>query len=183
MLPLPLPILACPAQLTLNPLVVTLLVSGADANAGDLNPAVLTPGVTLIIRMTIVYTDNNPANDPNPPPLVFEVIVEPEDWIDPPCSYLEVNCKVFENNEMIMFAPNAPGGFATLSLFEVAAFSAQSDVNVVSTTCDVRCQAVGECGGINALLEPSQAGIPFGTPVQSGFNNGFCNPVVDEDRT
>lgn len=158
-----------------------LLVAGAEANAGDLNPAVLEDGVNIIIRMTIVYTDNIPGNPPNPPPLVFEVVVETQDWNNEPCSFLQEDCEVFKNNEILMFAPDARNGFATLTIDAVTAFTADSDVNIVSTTCDVRCQVAGECEGIDPSLEPSGTGIPFGMPRQSVFNNGFCDPSIFDD--
>lgn len=159
----------------LNPQIVVLLVSGVDVNAGDLSPTVLEPAVTIIIRMTIVYTDNNPDNPSNPPPLVFDVVVEPQDWHPVPCSYLQEDCVVFDNDEILMFAPNAVGGFATLTLDAVNDFTAQTDINVVSTKCVLLCQDAGECA---ASLDPSGVGIDFGVPVQSVFNNGFCNPSI-----
>lgn len=73
------PILSSPvAQLIRNPQVVTLLVSGTDPNAGDLNPSVLEAAtdashVAILVRITLVYTDNNPNNWPQPDPLAFEV--------------------------------------------------------------------------------------------------------------
>lgn len=165
---------------------MVLLVSGTEANAGDLHPVVLEAevdgsSVTIIVRMTIAYTDNNPDNDPNPPDLVFEVVVEPQDWNDKPCSYLEEDCVVFENDEILMFAPDAPGGFATLTVNAVSTFTADTDINVISSKCDVRCQVAGECETLNAALAPSGGGIDFGVPVQSVFNNGFCNPSIFSD--
>lgn len=168
-----------PTQLILNPQIVLLLISGADPNAGDLNPAVLGGNkVTIIVRMTITYTDNNPDNDPNPPPLVFEEVVEPDDWNDDPCSYLEDDCVVFDNDDILMFAPDAIGGFATLSLNEVNAFTAQSNVTITNTTCDVRCMEAGECA---TALEPAGTGVAFGIPNNNTFNNGFCDPSIWND--
>ena len=87
-------------QLVLNPLVVVLLVSDGVSSAGDLNPAVLeaagvTP-VSIIIRITLVYTDNTAADPSQRLSLVFEVVVEPGDWNEMPCSYLEEDCVVFQ---------------------------------------------------------------------------------------
>ena len=171
-------------QLILNPVVVVLLVSDGVTNAGDLNPAVLeaaglTP-VAIIIRITLIYTDNTASNPLQQLSLVFEVVVEPGDWNDSPCSYLEEDCVVFQSDGILMFAPDAPGGFATLSLDALTQFTDDSDINIVSNTCDVRCQNAGECGDLNTSLEPS-GGILFGTPVQSTFNNGFCNPSIFDD--
>ena len=172
-------------QLVLNPLVVVLLVSDGVSSAGDLNPAVLeaagvTP-VSIIIRITLVYTDNTAADPSQRLSLVFEVVVEPGDWNEMPCSYLEEDCVVFQSDGILMFAPDAPGGFATLSLDALTQFTADSDINIVSNVCDVRCQNAGECSAFDTSLEPSGAGIQFGTPVQSTFNNGFCNPTIFDD--
>ena len=172
-------------QLVLNPLVVVLLVSDGVSSAGDLNPAVLeaagvTP-VSIIIRITLVYTDNIAADPSQRLSLVFEVVVEPGDWNEMPCSYLEEDCVVFQSDGILMFAPDAPGGFATLSLDALTQFTADSDINIVSNVCDVRCQNAGECSAFDTSLEPSGAGIQFGTPVQSTFNNGFCNPTIFDD--
>ena len=77
-----------PVQIILNPGVVILLVAVGNLNGGALNPIILgNTGVNIIIRITIIYTDNK--GDPNVQlTIVFDVVVAPEDWNISPCSYL-----------------------------------------------------------------------------------------------
>ncbi|CAM9584751.1 unnamed protein product, partial [Ectocarpus sp. 8 AP-2014] len=168
-------------QLTLNSRIVELLVSGDDANAGDLNPAVLGVGASfnIIIIMTIVYTDNTAADPSEEKMNVFEVVVTPDDWTDVACSYLEDDCVVFENEELFMFAPDAPGGFATLSLDAVNEINANTDINVIiSTKCTLVCENASDC---DSDLDPADSGVDFGVVQQSTFNNGFCTPRIWDD--
>lgn len=177
---------ACPfirtylAQLTLNDEIVVLLISGDNANAGDLNPAVLgtAAAVNIIIRMTIIYTDNTAADPSVQETIVFDVLVVPGDWTEEPCSFIENDCVVFENDELFMFAPDSPGGFATLSLDAVNEFNADTDVNVISTRCTLVCENASEC---DSDLDPAGNGIDFGVIQQSRFNNGFCDPTIWND--
>ena len=165
-----------------------LLVAFGAANGGRLNPFVEGNGsVTIIIRITLLFTDNN-ALDPTEQEIdVFDVVVEPDDWTTTPCSYLQQDCEVFRNDEIVMFAPDVVGGFAVLSIDAKRVFSVQSDVNVISTTCNVRCQfPAPECTEAEddvtgANLDVTGLGTPFGTPVQNTFNNGFCNPSIFDD--
>ena len=168
----------------MNPQVVILLISGTNPNAGNLNPVVLIANgfdpVTIIIRIALIYTDNTAADPTAQETLVFEVVVEPADWVDPPCSYLQEDCPVFQSSDIVMFAPDAPGGFAILSLDALSQFTENSDINIVSNTCDIRRQD-NVCNGFDPSLAPSGSGVVFGTPVQSTFNNGFCTPSIFND--
>ncbi|CAM9544860.1 unnamed protein product, partial [Laminaria digitata] len=172
-------------QIMLNPVVVVLLIAVGTENGGELNPIILgNTDVTIVIRLTLLYTDN--LGDPNVQlSLVFDVVVEPEDWNQTPCSYLQEDCIVFQNDEILMFAPDAPGGFTTLSIEALNQFTANSNINIISNTCDVRCQVGSDCGDIQdstgANLASGGVGTLFGIPTQSTFNNGFCDPSIFDD--
>ena len=161
-------------------MVAVLLVSDGIASAGDLNPAVLEAAgidpVTIVIRNTLVYSDNAASDPSQQLSLVVEKVVEPGDWNEETCSYLEEDCIVFQSDGVLLFAPDAPGGLATLSLDDLNEFTDDSSISIISNTCDVRCQDTGVCNALDALLHPTGTGILFGNPVQSTFNNGFCNP-------
>eukprot|EP00752_Nemacystus_decipiens_P011582 g10286.t1 len=154
-------------RLVLSSTIVVLLISGTDPTAGNLSPIVADPDVTIIIRITIIFTDNNAADTNMEQSLIFDVTVVPDDWNPEPCSYLEDDCVVFENDEIIMFAPDFVGGFATLSLEAVNEFTADTDINVISTACD--------------LVQEGQPDVAFGEPDRSRFNAGFCDPSIWND--
>ena len=172
----------------MSTVVLQLLVAFGTANGGRLNPFVPgNPRAAILIRITLTYTDNNALNPTEQLILVFDVIVQPEDWTQTPCSFLQRDCIVFRNDEIIMFAPDRVGGFAIVSLESLSVFTAQSDVDIISTICDVRCEVnssectEAEIAVAGANLSPVGSGTPFGIPVLSTFNNGFCIPVVVED--
>lgn len=59
---------------------------------------------------------------------------------------------MFQNSHNLIFAPDSQGRFATLSLDALSQFMAESDINVVSNTCDVRCQTLA-CAALS--IHPS----------------------------
>ena len=139
--------------------------------------------VTIIVRITLTYTeiddDNNAAGEART--LEFEATVEPEDWTVAPCSYLQEDCIVFQNDKIILFAPDAPDLPGVLSIEAFDDFTAASEVNVISQSCDVRCAAGSDCttyGTEPDDLDSMGPGVSFGTIVQSIFNNGFCDPSI-----
>lgn len=171
-------------QLILNLDIVLLLIAFGVNIGGQLNPFIFVQfgGATIIIRITIVYTDNNSADPTAQLTEMFDVEVVPDDWNEP-CSYTD-NCVVFENDEILMFAPPTVDGFSVLSMDSVNAFTADSDVNVLSTKCDLRCADATACDEFEptpGALDPEGPGIDFGVPQQSTFNNGFCNPSIFDD--
>ena len=130
-------------------MVSQLLVKFGTDDGGRLNPSVEgNPSVAIIIRITLIYTDNNASNPTQQLTLEFDVVVQPGDWNPTPCSFLLGHCIVFQNDEIIMFVPDIPGpnGRTVVSLDALSDFTAQSDVNVISTICDVRCETTStEC--------------------------------------
>ncbi|MEP6167814.1 MAG: hypothetical protein ABJ208_03850, partial [Rhodopirellula bahusiensis] len=167
-----------------------LLVKFGDDDGGRLNPFVQgNPSVAIVIRITLLYTDNNAVDTTEQLTLVFDVVVEPDDWDTTPCSFLKEDCVVFQNDEIIMFAPDIPGlnGRAVISLDALNEFTSDSDVNVISTTCDVRCEDTSpECTAAEndvsgADLDPVGPGTLFGIPNRNTFNNGFCDPSIFDD--
>lgn len=160
-----------------------------SSNAGQLNPAVLGDDatVTIIVRTTLVYTELNDSGDAASDEMTveFEATVEPEDWTTTPCSYLQDNCIVFQNDKLIMFAPDAPGLPGVLSIEAFDEFTADSKVNVISESWDVRCDADSDCTEFETAgtidLDSEGPGTSFGSIVQSTFNNGFCDPGIFEE--
>eukprot|EP00904_Undaria_pinnatifida_P007796 jgi/Undpi1/4146/HiC_scaffold_16.g07513.m1 len=175
--------------------IIFLLIKVGDFNGGQLNPFVLTASgiqaVTIIIRITLTYTETTNGVTSGPLIIVFESIVEEGDWNPSPCSYIEEDCIVFENDDVILFAPDNVGGTGVLSIFALNEFTSSDSVTVDAESCDVRCQDAGVCDNFvlpptvtssNTIdLDPDGDGTDFGTIVQSVFNTGFCNPSIFDD--
>lgn len=79
------------------------------------------------------------------------------------------------------------GGFSVLSIPNVTAFTVESNVIVVNSTCDLRCAEPDVCDVIisNSTelnptvlnpgdLEPNGDGIPFAIASTALFMNDFC---------
>ena len=173
-------------QLIANPIVIKLLYgTTVILNGGFLNPYVLDIRITIIIRMTITYIDLTIAGNPTFVE-IFDVTVYPEDWREP-CSYTGTTCITFQNDDIRLIAPPAVGGFSVLSIPDVAAFTADSNVVVVNSTCDLRCADPDVCDPIVANstelslttlspgdLEPDGNGVSFAISSTAQFISGFC---------
>ncbi|MEP2388902.1 hypothetical protein [Hyphomonas sp.] len=174
------------SQIQFFSVIILLLVEVGDQNAGQLNPAIVEgPSVTIIVRITLKYREideNGVASKELT--LVFEATVVPEDWTVTPCSYLQKDCIVFKNDEIIMFAPDTPDVPGVLSIDAFDNFTAATELNVISQSCDVRCAAGSNCttfGTESDNLDSMGPGIGFGNISQSTFNNGFCEPSIFGD--
>lgn len=77
-----------------------------------------------------------------------------------------------------MLAPDAPGGFATLTLFTVKAFT-EGRLRRERHQHHLRRPLPG-CGRLRDEhgSRTTGGGIEFGTAVQSVFNNGFCSTLA-----
>ena len=173
-------------EITIFPIVIVLLIEVGSSNAGRLNPALLGSGaVTIIIRIILQYTEiDENGVESDALELTFEVVVEPGDWTTPPCSYLQTDCIVFKNDDVILFAPDTPSGSVVLSIAAFDEFTADTSVNVINNSCDVRCKDPNVCDAFEISsgdLAPNGNGTDFGTIVQSTFNNGFCTPGIFND--
>lgn len=158
-------------------------------NAGQLNPAILGSGaVDIVVRITLQYTVlDDTDNESEEQDHTFEATVKPEEWTNPPCSYLQDDCIVFQNEKVILYAPDAPGLTGVLSIAALDVFTANSTVNVVSESCDLRCDTGSNCTRFETAptidLDAEGPGTRFGTVVQSTFNNGFCIPSIFSNVT
>lgn len=150
---------------------------------GAIHPAIRgLPNVDIIVRITITYTNNNAANPTEQFVEVFDTPVAPGDW-GRSCGYDGTrNCAVFENEEIKLLAPVTTTSPGILTVESVQAFTAPgTNINVVSTFCDVRCVRGVRCrpfetGPVEAgSLGFFTDGVPFGEVVQTGFSSGLCN--------
>ena len=78
-----------------------------------------------------------------------------------------------------MIAPPLPeiDSFAVVSIPDVAAFTADSDVNIISSFCSLLCAIESDCSPFEANpgdLDHDDVGIPFGVVLSSRFVAGFC---------
>lgn len=108
-----------PSQIAFNPQLLVLLVAVGSENGGQLNPAILDPAniaaVTIIVR-SICCLPRTPTTPGPTQTILFDVVVEPADWAETPCSYLPDDCVVFENADSLMFAPDTPSGAGTVRI-------------------------------------------------------------------
>lgn len=148
----------------------------------------LLQGIAVIVRITLVYTElddnGNAAGDERT--TVFESTIESGDW-NPKGRYSRGSV-VFQNDEVVLFAPDYPEKLTgVLSIEAFDAITADSKVNVVSEACDIRCMDSSDCTlfqtPYNNRLDSEGPGVSFGTIVESTFNNGFVNPQSSRTRT
>lgn len=155
-----------------------MLVLMPGGSAGSMSPISLPPGVVpdIIIRLTLEYTDNNAADPTEVHTATVDSVVNPMHWNTVPCTYSD-DCMVFETSDIIMFAPPTEGGLAVLSWTTVDEFDEDSDVNILSSKCDLRCTASSECSPFQSSpgeLLFDGVGKPLGTVHLQSFNSGFC---------
>lgn len=179
---IPLRLHSCSTQIIFSSKVEWLLIDNlSDKGLGALNPNSGLSEATIIIRIIIIYVDNTADNPNLQKTTSFDIPVDREDWSDA-CGYNgDTDCVVFENDDIKMFAPPAPGQPGVLSANEVTAFTAPgTDIRVISSSCDVRCDNGQDCSPVegtvvsNGDLDFDGSGLPFGIPTQSSFFNGFC---------
>lgn len=117
---------------------------------------------------------------------VSEEVVEPKDWADAPCSYLQTDFIVFQTGELIMIALDVPDKPGVLGVASLDKLTADSKVNVLSDSCGIRCK--GKCvyniyelvttGGDRDLGGGCSLSETIGQPT---FNNSFCDLSIFED--
>ena len=166
---------------------MALLVEAGTSNVGLLNPAVLGPGaVTILIRVILEYTEiDTNGTESDGKTVEFDAAVKPEDWTNHPCNNLQHDGIVFQNDKLRLFAPIALGEAGILSIQAFGEFTTGSTVNVVSTSCDIRCHTPGACDGFETGqtidLDPDGPGTDFGTVVRSTLSDGSCMTTIFDD--
>lgn len=181
------PPLSVTLQISIHKDVVALLFEAGTSNAGLIHPAVLGPGaVTILIRVVLEYTEvGDDGIESDGKTAEFDAAVEPEHWTNHPCNHLQQDCIVFQNDKLRLFASNALGEAGVLSIKAFGKFTTGSTVNVISTSCDIRCHTPGACDDFETEytidLDPEAPGTDVGTVVQSTLSDGSCMTSMFDD--
>lgn len=183
--------LAAPAQLMLNPKVEHFLIDevGPTSDLEVLNPnSAGGASVTIIVCITIVYTDNNAVDPTEQLTKDIDTIMNVDDWQDN-CGIDGTNaCVVFENTDIRMIAPAMSQRPGIVSIQEVTEFTAAgTNITVILSMYDLRCANGEDCSPSEVSpmdlddLDNSGSGISFGVVDQSIFNNGLCTAASFDD--